>query len=65
MRELLKNKKRVKSRVNQAIGFVKSTPCCVCSLEYDCDVKYKGTCPIYKELKARFSKIEEMEGDDG
>lgn len=52
--------------VNQAIRYVKSDPCCICS--YECKdgscrvgVKYKGTCKVYLQLKSRLSVISEME----
>lgn len=39
--------------VNMAINYVKSNPCCICSYENCCEIKYKGTCPIWKKLKSQ------------
>lgn len=61
MNKQLKNKEMVNNITNQAIRYLKSNPCCCCSVERWCDVAYKGTCPIFKELKSRFSKIEEID----
>ena len=37
---------------NNAIGFVKDYPCCICINEKGgCSFKYKGTCPVYLNLK--------------
>ena len=44
---------------NQAIRFVKNNPCCICSQESFCDVRYKGTCKVWRELKLRLLDIKE------
>lgn len=44
---------------NQAIKFVKGNPCCICSCESFCDVKYKGTCNVWRELKSRLLDVKE------
>lgn len=47
--------------VNMAIRFVKDNPCAICSLEEGCKTKYKGTCVIWRELKARLTNVKEIE----
>lgn len=37
--------------VNQAIDYVRSNPCCICSCESFCGVKYKGTCKIARKIR--------------
>lgn len=49
--------------VNMAIRFVKDNPCVICSLEDSCKTKYKGTCIIWRELKARLIDVKEMEAE--
>ena len=45
--------------VNQAIRFVKSNPCCICSQESFCTVKYKGACKVWRELKSKILVVSE------
>jgi len=45
--------------VNQAIRFVKSNPCCICSNESFCGVKYKGTCKVWRGLKLKLLAVSE------
>lgn len=45
--------------VSQAIRFVKSNPCCICSCESFCDVKYKSTCKVWRELKSKLLVVNE------
>lgn len=45
--------------VNQAIRFVKSNPCCICSRESFCEIKYKGTCKVWRELKSKLYVVSE------
>ena len=35
----------------QAIDYVVSNPCCICSCESFCGVKYKGTCRIGRKIR--------------
>ena len=48
---------------DQAIRYVKSNPCCVCSYEnsrtHECyaGVKYKGTCKVARTLMGEFLKL--------
>lgn len=44
-------KVNVADTVNQAIDYVRSNPCCICSCESFCGVKYKGTCRIARRLR--------------
>lgn len=43
--------------VNMAINYVKSNPCCICSYEDCCEIKYKGTCPIWRKLKLQLFEL--------
>ncbi len=45
--------------VNQAVRWLKSNPCCICSCESYCDIKYKGTCKVWRELKAKLLAVSE------
>ena len=45
---------------NQAIRFVKSNPCHICSCESFCNIKYKGTCPIWVNLKSALIDVQEV-----
>lgn len=45
---------------NQAIRFIKSNPCAICSCEVFCTIKYKGTCQIWKNLKVAFVNVKEV-----
>lgn len=45
--------------VNQAIRFVKSNPCCICSNESFCEIKYKGTCKVWRDLKSKLLVVSE------
>lgn len=44
---------------NQAIKYVKSNPCCICSKESFCKVKYKGTCKVHIALKCKLMQTPE------
>lgn len=35
----------------QAIDYAASNPCCICSCESFCGVKYKGTCKIRRKIR--------------
>ena len=41
----------VAQTVNRAIDYVRSNPCCICSCEAFCGVKYKGTRKIRRRLR--------------
>ena len=45
-----------KEIAKQAIGFVHSFPCSICSLEGICGVKYKGTCKVMREIRINLYK---------
>lgn len=47
--------------VNQAIGFARSFPCKICSLEGVCGVKYKGTCKVARGIMSALSSAKRME----
>lgn len=57
-------KVNVAKTVNQAIDYVRSNPCCICSCESFCGVKYKGTCKIARKIRlclyAAKDRAEEM-----
>ena len=55
-----KYKVDVANATNQAIRFVKSNPCCICSCENFCPIKYKGTCKIWVNLKSALFAVEEV-----
>ena len=55
------NKVNVVRTVNQAIDYVRSNPCCICSCERFCGVKYKGTCKIRRRLKIALLGAKKME----
>lgn len=48
---------------DQAIRYVRSTPCCICCFEnsktHECNagVKYKGTCKVARELRNELWKL--------
>lgn len=46
--------------VNQAIRFIKSSPCHICSCYSICTVKYKGTCSIFRKLKTALLTLREV-----
>lgn len=50
----------VANATNQAIRFVKSNPCHICSCKSFCNIKYKGTCQIWKNLKAALIDVQEV-----
>ncbi len=54
----MKNKSSIEI-ANQAIKYVKGNPCCICSQESFCEVKYKGTCKVYIALKCKLTHIQE------
>lgn len=39
------------AKAKQAIDYVVSNPCCICSCEDFCGVKYKGTCRIRRKIR--------------
>lgn len=43
--------------VDQAVHFVFDSPCSICSLQPCCDIKYKGTCAVYRGLKCRLYSL--------
>ena len=55
-----KYKVDVADSTNQAIRFVKSNPCCICSCENFCPIKYKGTCKIWINLKSALVDVKEV-----
>lgn len=52
---------------DQAIRWVRSNPCCICSYEnsktHECyaGVKYKGTCKVFQMLKTELLKLRTSE----
>ncbi len=54
-------KVNVAKTVNQAIDYVRSNPCCICSCEGFCGVKYKGTCRIGRQLRIALYSAKKME----
>lgn len=54
----------IKDTVNKAIKYVKSNPCCICSLEGRCGVKYKGTCKVRRQLMIRLCWVKEIGQDE-
>lgn len=46
---------------NQAIRWLKQTPCAICREEQMCNITYKGTCPVWRDLKSAFYDVKEME----
>lgn len=63
-KEVIKKTKRVWA--DNAISYVKSYPCCICSNElpdHTCwgGYKNKGACPLYKDLKRRLSILNEFD----
>lgn len=46
---------------NQAIRWLKQNPCVICREEQMCDIKYKGTCPVWRDLTVAFYNIREVE----
>lgn len=55
-----KYKVDVANVTNQAIRYVKSNPCCICSCENFCPIKYKGTCKIWVNLKSALFSVDEV-----
>ena len=47
--------------VNQALSYVRSNPCCICSYEGLCGIKYKGVCKVARQLRIRLLKAETTE----
>lgn len=47
--------------VNQALDKVQSNPCCICSYEGFCGIKYKGVCKVARQLRIRLIKAGRME----
>lgn len=52
------------AKAKQAIDYVISNPCCICSCESFCGIKYKNTCKIRRKLRlclwAAKDKAEEL-----
>ena len=42
------------------VFFVKSNPCCICSCENFCPIKYKGACKIWVDLKSALFAVDEV-----
>ena len=55
-----KYKVDVADETNQAIRYVKSNPCCICSCENFCPIKYNGTCKIWVNLKSALFAVDEV-----
>ena len=55
-----KYKVDVADETNQAIRFVKSNPCCICSCENFCPIEYKGTCKIWVNPKSALVDVKEV-----
>ena len=51
----------VAQTVNRAIDYVRSNPCCICSCEAFCGVKYKGTRKISRRLRIALLGAKKME----
>ena len=49
--------------VNQALDYVRSNPCCICSYEGFCGFKYKGVCKVARQLRIRLLKAGKMEAE--
>lgn len=47
--------------VNKALDYVRSNPCCICSYESFCGIKYKGVCKVARQLRIRILKGGKME----
>lgn len=45
----------------QAIEYARSNPCCICSCESWCGVKYKGTCKIARKIRLSLWHAKEPE----
>ncbi len=50
----------VAATINQAVEFVQSTPCHICSLEGFCGVKYKGTCKVARGIRLALYSAKKM-----
>lgn len=53
--------REVANVVNQALDYVQSNPCCICSCEGICGIKYKGVCKVNRQLRIKFMKVERLE----
>ncbi len=47
----------------QAVEYVLSNPCAICSCESFCGVKYKGTCKIRRKIRLRLFKLKGVEDE--
>ena len=47
----------------QAVKYVLSNPCAICSCESFCGVKYKGTCKIRRKIRLRLYGIQEVKSE--
>ena len=47
----------------QAVKYVLSNPCAICSCEGICGVKYKGTCKIRRKIRFRLFKLKGVEDE--
>lgn len=61
MANQIMKKINVAKTVNQAVEFVQSNPCHICSLEGICGVKYKGTCKIARGIRIALYSAKKME----
>ncbi len=41
----------IAATVHQAIDYAFSNPCCICSCEGICGIKYKGTCKVARGIR--------------
>ena len=45
---------------NQAINYIKSNPCFICPINYDCQIQYKKTCGIWQKIYDTLHDIKEI-----
>lgn len=48
-----KNKIDADKTVHQALCYVLDNPCCICSYESLCNIRYKGTCEVWRKIKVK------------
>jgi len=51
----------IKSTVNRALDYAKSNPCCICSYEGICGIKYKGVCKVARQIRIKLTIAREAE----
>lgn len=51
----------INKTVNQALDYVKSNPCSICSYEGICGIKYKGVCKVARQLRIRLTIAKEAD----